>query len=102
MNSRERLLSGSAPTRHHLDKRAEEIAALEADQSDDALLSTQSVAEWLGVSVQFLEIGRCRNYGPPFVRVSPRMIRYRRGDVVAWLRERKHASTAEYSKCESP
>jgi hypothetical protein len=28
--------------------------------------------------------------------LAPRVIRYRRGDVRAWLRERAHRSTAEY------
>ena len=89
------LMNGQ-PRRHHLDRRADAIADALGDNDD--LLSTRAVAELLGVSTQWLEIGRCKNYGPSFVRVSPRMIRYRRGDVLAWLRERTHASTAEYAR----
>jgi hypothetical protein len=85
---------------HHLDRRASAIAEQGQGGSDD-LLSTSEVASWLGVSHQFLEIGRLKNYGPTFVRVSSRMIRYRRGDVLAWLKSRTHASTAEYRKTEA-
>jgi hypothetical protein len=84
------------PLRHHLDRRAEALIASAAGGSDD-LLSTRELSDWIGVSVQWLEIGRSSGYGPTFVRVSPRCIRYRRGDVVIWLRERTHARTSEYA-----
>ncbi|HUS96770.1 MAG TPA: helix-turn-helix domain-containing protein, partial [Hyphomicrobiaceae bacterium] len=60
------------------------------------LLSTPQLAEWLGVSTQWLEIGRSRGYGPPFIRMSPKRVRYRRGDVLDWLRERTHLCASEY------
>jgi predicted DNA-binding transcriptional regulator AlpA len=85
-----------SPTKHHLDRRADQFAASDTGQPDD-LLSTKQVADWLGVSTQWLEIGRSKNYGPPFVRISARVIRYRRGDVREWLTGRSHASTAEYA-----
>ena len=57
------------------------------------------LAEWLGVSKQFLEIGRGKkSYGPRFIKLSPRKIRYRRTDVLVWLEQRSHASTSEYAK----
>ena len=40
------------PNRHHLDRRAAELAE-QGDGSLDDLLSTSAVSEWLGVSVQF-------------------------------------------------
>ena len=66
-----------------------------AQGAPDDLLSTRAVAEWLGVSIQFLEIGRHRGYGPKFVRIGPARIRYRRADVLAWLEERTFASTSQ-------
>jgi hypothetical protein len=60
--------------------------------------STKEVAAWLGVSVQFLEIGRTRGYGPKFVRIPKRFVRYRAGDVLDWLNSRTHACTSEYAK----
>lgn len=85
------------PKQHHLDRRAHDLAAHGAGDGHD-LLSTIEVAIWLGVSPQFLEIGRHRGYGPRFVRLSPRRTRYLRSDVIEWLRSRSHASTAEYAR----
>ena len=85
------------PRRHHLDRRASDLAAAGAAAGDpDDLLTTSEVAEWLGLSTPWLEIGRCKDYGPRYVRLSPRRVRYRRADVLAWLADRTHANTAEY------
>ena len=84
------------PKRHHLDRRADKIAAEAAGASDDELLSTKQVAEWLCVSEQWLEIGRSKKYGPEFRVMGPRMVKYQRGDVRAWLDARKHSCTSEY------
>ena len=89
----------AASGRHHLDRRADHIAqaGVAAGDADD-LLNTRTLADWLGVSVQFLEIGRHRGYGPPFIRLSTRRVRYKRSDVLDWLAERTHAVTAEYGR----
>jgi hypothetical protein len=80
------------PTNHHLDRRADKLVDQPGD--DDDLLKTEEAADWLGVSPQWLEIGRGVGYGPPFLRISPRMIRYRRGNVRRWLRKRmRHAAS---------
>jgi len=86
----------ASPLRHHLDRRGEQIAS-QIVGDDDELLSTSDVAELLGVSHQFLEIGRHRGYGPKFVRVSARVIRYSRSAVRAWLLERQHQCVSEYT-----
>ena len=83
------------PIRHHIDRRAGALAAHGSD--DDLLLTTCELSEWLGVSTQWLEIGRTRNYGPRFTRVSERLICYRRADVVSWLRARSYGRTADYA-----
>jgi hypothetical protein len=80
-----------------LDRRADSLAAAGAGNPDDLLL-TEEVAAWLHVSMQWLEIGRCEGYGPPFKKLSPRMVRYKRSDVLEWLEGRSHASTAEYRR----
>ncbi len=91
-------LPGVDPGRkHHFDKRADQIIEAGAGDDDD-LLSTIQVAAWFGVSKQWLEIGRHEGYGPPFVRVGPNRIRYRRGDVRRWLLTRVHRSTSEYTR----
>ena len=71
--------------RLNLDRRAHQImsAPLADGQNADDLMTTGEVALWFGVSKQWLEIGRCKKhrYGPPFVQISPRNIRYRRDKV---------------------
>lgn len=89
-------MAKTATKNHHLDKRAPRMLA-DAEGDGDDLLSTRETAQWLGVSEQWLELGRSKNYGPRYTRLSPRMIRYRRKDVWAWLKSRTHKSTAEYA-----
>ena len=90
-------LTPLAPVRHHLDRRAAELAAQGAGDDDD-LLSTSELAEWLGVSTQWLEIGRTRKYGPAYVLIAPRRVRYLRSAVRRWLQERTYRCTAEYAE----
>jgi hypothetical protein len=85
------------PRSFHIDRRAAEIVTAPVG-SDDDLLTTPQTADWLGVSVQWLEIRRSRGGGPPFERLSPKIVRYRRGKVRSWLDQRAHARTADYSK----
>jgi hypothetical protein len=89
------------PRRHHLDSRAGQLAA-DLIGDDDELLSTPQTAMLLGVSVPFLEIGRSAGYGPPYCRVTPRLVRYRRGDLRQWLRQRTFTSTAQYRESDAP
>jgi predicted DNA-binding transcriptional regulator AlpA len=86
------------PKSHHLDRRAADLAERGAARGDpDDLLDTTEVSEWLAVSTQFLEIGRRAGYGPRYIRLSRRRVRYRRADVITWLEARTHSSTAAYS-----
>jgi predicted DNA-binding transcriptional regulator AlpA len=87
--------ASEVPQRHHLDRRAEPLIAAGAGADDD-LLSTRELATWLGVSEQWCEIARHRGYGPRYVRIGPRRIRYRRADVIIFLQERRHSATSEY------
>lgn len=87
----------SEPRRLHLDKRAEMLIACAPEGSDDELLTTKQVASWFGTSPQWLELGRIKGYGPPYLKIAPGMIRYKRGTTKEWLREREHKSTAEYT-----
>jgi predicted DNA-binding transcriptional regulator AlpA len=62
------------------------------------LLDTRQVADLLGMSVAWVEIARHKGSGPAYVRVTPRCVRYRRSDVKAWLNERCHCWTGEYTQ----
>jgi hypothetical protein len=88
--------------RHHLDRRALALMDAVNEGSDDELMATVLVAVWLGVSPEWLEIGRSKGWGPPFLRLSPRRVRYRRGDVKKWLQERAYRSTSQYQTQPGP
>ncbi len=66
-------------------------------ENEDQLVCTKRMAKLLGVSTQWLEIGRVHGYGPPFIKLTPRMVRYRIGDVKKWLADRVYHSTSEYN-----
>jgi predicted DNA-binding transcriptional regulator AlpA len=99
-NPKRRVVGKSRPTppraekSHHLDRRA---ARLIEPGNDDELLTTKALATWLAVSEVWVELGRALNYGPKFIRISERVIRYRRGDVNAWLKSRTRNCVAEYA-----
>ena len=77
-----------AERHHHLDKRADQLVQQAPPGAPDDLLTTREVAKWLGIGELWVELGRTRNYGPKFLRLGPRLIRYRRSDVLAWLDSR--------------
>jgi predicted DNA-binding transcriptional regulator AlpA len=92
------------PQSFHLDRRAADLAAqlLTGTADPDQLLDTKQTAKLLGLSDQWVEIGRHRGYGPRYIKLSSRRIRYRRQDIIAWLDERAHASTSEYASAGGP
>jgi hypothetical protein len=92
--SQGRKSAPASPQHFHLDKRAAGLATVPG--ADDELIDTPAMAAWLGVSIQWLEIGRIRGYGPPFERLAPRIIRYQRGKARRWLEERSYRCTSEY------
>jgi predicted DNA-binding transcriptional regulator AlpA len=49
------------------------------------------VAKQIGVSLATLRLWSRRGSGPPFYRAGPRLIRYRKSDVDAWVQS--HMST---------
>ena len=64
-------------------------------ENPDELLVTAQAARLLDISPRTLEGFRCRGGGPPFIRISSRAIRYRRGDLYQWLYDRRRTSTSE-------
>ena len=81
---------------HHLDRRAHQIIEQGVDGNPDDLLDTKEMAAWFGNSPQWFEIGRSRGYGPPFIRLGSRSVRYQRKFALRWLESRIHACTSEY------
>src|SRR4051812_19944534 len=86
-----------SPEHHRLDAFAEIIADQISSESHADLLTVADIAELLRVSPQWLAAGRSRGWGPPFIKLSPVMVRYRRADLIKWLEERVSVrSTAEW------
>jgi hypothetical protein len=83
--------------RLHLDKRAESLVAVVPEGSDDDLLTTIQVAGWFGVTPQWVELARAGGCGPPFERIAPQVVRYKRSAVIAWLKEREYKRTSDYA-----
>lgn len=55
----------------------------------DGLLDQRQAAARLGLpSARTLEAWRRRGYGPPFLPLSPRLVRYRASDLDQWLAAR--------------
>jgi predicted DNA-binding transcriptional regulator AlpA len=61
----------------------------------DRLLRPDQAAALLNMTPRTLEAWRHRGGGPPYVRISGRAVRYRRGDLLAWAGARVVRSTAE-------
>lgn len=66
----------------------------------DELMTSPETAALIGIKNNTLETWRGKGKGPAFVKMGsdPRApIRYRRGDVAAWLEKRLYASTSHYT-----
>lgn len=61
----------------------------------EKLITTKEAADLLGVSMAFLERDRWAGARIPFVRVGSRSVRYRRGDIDAYINARLKRSTSE-------
>lgn len=90
------------PGTFHVDRRAGKILTEFAATDPDELLSGDQVAELLGVSSQWVTIGRSKHYGPPYIVIGPRRIRYRRRDLALWLEQRSYRHTREYAHGVTP
>lgn len=64
------------------------MAYASAMGADEELLTSEQVARMLAMSPMTVRRLRMSGEGPPWIRVGKRAIRYRRGDVEAWLRRR--------------
>jgi predicted DNA-binding transcriptional regulator AlpA len=55
---------------------------------EDDLMTEEQVAKLLTVSVSTVKRLRVSGEGPRSIRISERVVRYRRQDVLDWLRRR--------------
>lgn len=59
------------------------------------LLNTKQAAELLGLSPRCLEAWRLHGFGPRYIRMSPRALRYRPREIARWVAEREVQSTSD-------
>jgi predicted DNA-binding transcriptional regulator AlpA len=52
------------------------------------LLTTQQVADMLGVKPSTLRNWRCAKTGPPFIRITKRSVKYAQADIDRYVAER--------------
>jgi predicted DNA-binding transcriptional regulator AlpA len=59
--------------------------------ADEALMTTEQLARLLGVDPSSVRRWRTSTpvQGPPFIRMSDRVVKYRRADVERWLDSRR-------------
>ena len=62
---------------------------------DQHLLTTREAARYLGVSMAFLERDRWAGARIPFVRLGSRSVRYRVGDLDAYVDAQIRRSTSD-------
>jgi hypothetical protein len=61
---------------------------------DTVLLTPWDAAELLKISISWLAKARMRGDGPTYTKVG-RSIRYRKADLIHWLKARQRLSTSE-------
>lgn len=62
------------------------------------LLNTQQAAEFLGVSVAFLERDRWAGARVPFIKVGSRAVRYKQSDLDQYIDACRQRALSEVSK----
>lgn len=61
----------------------------------DQFIGDEQAAELLGLSRSYLRKLRVMGGGPRFSKISPRAVRYRVGDLLAWASSKSVSSTSE-------
>jgi predicted DNA-binding transcriptional regulator AlpA len=59
------------------------------------LLSRDEVEDEYGLTRRWLELAALSGNGPPFVKVSNRMVRYTRSVLEKWITDRTRSSTSD-------
>jgi predicted DNA-binding transcriptional regulator AlpA len=65
----------------------------------DKLIAEKPAAELLGVTAHCLRHYRGSGDGPPFVKLSPKCVRYRVGDLLDWIQSRTVTHVQEGAPC---
>ena len=60
----------------------------------DTLFTPQETADYCRLTKRWLEVGRYKGTGPPFIRIGNR-VRYRLSDLRAFIEARRRTSTSD-------
>lgn len=52
-----------------------------------ALLSTAEAADLTGLSSEWFYLARKKGDGPPYLRITSRVVKYDRDDLLGWFRQ---------------
>jgi hypothetical protein len=61
----------------------------------DEIFDTKGAAAFVKVSDRTMEGFRVRGGGPHFLNPSPKIVRYLKSDLIAWLRDHRRVSTSD-------
>ena len=67
----------------------------QATPNPQQLLSRDEIEYEYGLTSRWLELAALTGNGPPFVKISNRMVRYRRGVFEKWVDDRTRLSTTD-------
>lgn len=56
---------------------------------DEGLMTTEQVAEYLGIAVSTLQLYRAMGTGPRYVKILRRLVRYRKSVIDEWLADQE-------------
>lgn len=70
-------------------------------QASRKLLSRDEIEAEYGVSRRWLELAALSGEGPPYLKISRRMVRYRRSDLERWLEAHKARSTSDRTRAQA-
>lgn len=62
------------------------------------LLSRDDIEREYKITRRWLELAALKGNGPPYLRLSRRFVRYRRGDFENWLSGHEYRSTSEVAE----
>lgn len=65
------------------------VAGFAVEPDPGSLLDKHQTCALLGVKPPTLEAWRRKGTGPAYIRISPTCVRYRRGDLLDWIRARR-------------
>ncbi len=68
------------------------------ESASEAILDTREAASYLRLAPITLAKLRHTGFGPPYLRLTPRAIRYRMSDLRLWAFHQQHLHTAEYAQ----